>query len=353
MDDTQLHHQRLQPRGSANAIPRRRPSWRRRVLVVLFVVVAVALAGALLLWLRLASFNDAVSTEPALSSRLMAPLGGSERVTVLLLGHSPEGRDGAFLSDSLTLLSIEPDSDTTTSISIPRDLWIEGVPALPANGKVNEAFAVGYRAGGYPAAGNLVTEVVSTVTGVDIDGWIALDFDGFREMVDAVGGITVENRAAFRWAMGPDEHAAGQWVGSYPVGEVQLDGLGALRYARARYTDSPAESSDFARGARQQLILAAVRNRITFDPPGIPRALALADALEGHLKTNLSIVDLVMLAEHVSPDRRVILEEGVVVEATRNSIGQYVLVVIGRMSPSDYRPLHDHLAHALASSSDD
>lgn len=355
MEKTQPHRR---PRNRQAAAVRRRPQprgpghWKRRLTIAGAVVLGLVLVAAVLIWQRASAFNDAVSTEGTLSSRLWGELGGTEPVNVLLIGHSPAMRDGAFLADSLTILSIDPATELTTSVSIPRDLWIEGIADLGRNGKVNEAFAVGHQAGGYTAAGSLTSRIVSMVTGLELAGWIALDFAGFQDMVDAVGGITIENPRTFQWALGPEQHARGEWAGLFPEGRVELNGVDALRYARVRYTDTAAESSDFARGARQQAILSAIRNRVSIDPAGVPRGLALADALEGHLHTDLSVIDLAMLAGHLSPDRRVQLEEGAILEATRNSIGRYVLVVIGRSTPSDYTPLHRYIAEAIAGGSE-
>lgn len=347
MHETQVHRAPATSRPLSN-VPRRRRSWRRR-LVLFFVLVVVVLAVAVLsLWLRLSAFNDSVSTEPAASTRLFGPLRGEEPVNILLLGHSPEFRDGAFLSDSIAVLSIDPERQHTTAISIPRDLWIENHTAIPGNGKVNEAFAVGYRAGGFEEAGRRATEVLEWVTGLELSGWIALDFDGFRQMVDAVGGVTVDNPTAFAWALGPDQHAAGVWEGEFPAGEIQLDGYAALQYSRVRYTSVPAESSDFARSARQQRLLSAVRDRIEVGPAGVFRGLALLDALEGdRFHSDMSVLDLMQLASHLQADERVQLAEGVILDATTNSVGQYVLVVRGRSAPDDMGPLRAFIATEL------
>lgn len=351
MEETQPHRRIYgqpapAPRQRSSQL-RRGPGWRRRLVILGILLISAVGVGMVLLWQRAATFNEAVSTEPMASTKLWGPLGGSERVNVLLLGHSPGGRDGAYLSDSITVLSIDPTVDQTTSISIPRDLWVEGHADLPFNGKANEAFALGYQEDGFVEAGNRATRVISSVTGLDIAGWISLDFDGFRAMVDAVDGITLANPRTFRWAMGPEHRDRQEWAGSFETGAIQLDGLAALRYARARYTDTPQEAGDFARSARQQLILAAVRQRLNFDLASVPRSLALADALAGQLHTNLSVLDLALLAGHLSPSHRIHLEEGVILEAARNSAGQYVLVVIGRASPEDFRPLHTYLTQEL------
>ena len=349
MHETQMH--RAPATTSAPPTTKRRTrSWRKRLVVALLLVIAVIAIGTLALWIRLSSFNHAVSTQPAVSTRLFGPLGGDEPVNILLLGHSPASRDGAFLSDSIAVLSINPSREVTTVISIPRDLWIENHAAVPGNGKVNEAFAAGYRAGGFEEAGRRASEVAEWVTGLELSGWIALDFDGFRQMVDAVGGVTVDNPTAFAWALGPDQHAAGVWEGEFPAGEVQLDGYAALQYSRVRYTSVPAESSDFARSARQQRLLAAVRARMEVNPAGLFRGLALLDALEGddRFHTDLSVLDLMQLAPHLEADGRVELAEGVILDATTNSAGQYVLVVRGRTAPDDMAPLRAFIATELS-----
>jgi hypothetical protein len=72
------------------------------------------------------------------------------------------------------------------------------------------------------------------------------------------------------------------------------------------------------------------------------------DALEGNLKTNLSAFDLFLLSSHLRPDQRIELKEGRVLEATTNTIGQYILVVVGRADSADYEPLQRYIARQLA-----
>ena len=137
--------------------------------------------------------------------------------------------------------------------------------------------------------------------------------------------------------------------GSFTKGELHLDGEQALAYSRARYTSLPAESSDFARSVRQQRVLAALRTEIGDGGLGsIGPGLAMMDALDGQMKTDLSAIDLFLLSGHLDPDRRIALKEGVILEATTNTIGQYILVVIGRASSTDYAPLQQFLVTELA-----
>ena len=79
---------------------------------------------------------------------------GQRRVNVAMYGYGgPEHKGGTYLADSIMILSIDPKTNTTTMIPIPRDLWIQGLPEIPDNAKINEAFADGYVRGGVQAGG--------------------------------------------------------------------------------------------------------------------------------------------------------------------------------------------------------
>jgi len=333
------------PRGAR----RTRGGLRRRLVLTLLVVLAVAVVGIALLWGRVAAFNDKVSTASSLSSSLLLPLNGSDRVNVLMLGYSGASHDGTYLSDSINILSIDPRTNTTTTIPIPRDLWIEGESALPANGKVNEVFAAGYLNGGIDEGGRAAAEVLSDVTGLKIDHWMAIDFVGFQEMVDAVGGVTVDNPRPFAYTTDEDFYNRGIFnSGSFAKGKLELDGARALAYTRARYTNDPAEASDFARSVRQSRVLAALKTKLGAGGPGsLGPGLELMSAMAGRMRTDLSAVDLFLLMGHLGSDRRIELSEDEILQATTNTIGQYVLAVIGRATPSDYEPLKAYIRERL------
>jgi hypothetical protein len=72
------------------------------------------------------------------------------------------------------------------------------------------------------------------------------------------------------------------------------------------------------------------------------------DALSGRMKTDLSAIDLFLLSSHLHPDRRLELKEGRILEATSNTVGQYILVVRGRQNGTDYQPLHKYLRRQMA-----
>ncbi len=211
---------------------RRGRSFLRTIRNVLLIALLAVIVGAVLLGMRAAAFNATVSSAAFPSTQLLGPLNGSDRVNVLMVGYGGPGHDGAYLADSIQILSIDPETDTTVTIPIPRDLWIEGIAALPQNGKVNEVFAQGYINGdeSLDTAGALMTDVLSTVTGLEIHHWLSIDFTGFRDMVDAVGGVTINNPVAFSYTTNERGHRAGRWnTGHFDKGEIHLDGKTAAR----------------------------------------------------------------------------------------------------------------------------
>jgi polyisoprenyl-teichoic acid--peptidoglycan teichoic acid transferase len=318
-----------------------------RVLAV--VVVAVAVIG-LVIGVRAAAFNASVSSAPFPSSSLLGALNGRERVNVLLVGYGGPNHGGPYLADSIQIMSIDPATDTTTTIPIPRDLWIEGVSGYDRASKVNEVFSVGNAEGGLDRAGALLAEVLSTVTGLRIDHTISIDFDGFRDMVDAVGGVTIENPTAFSYTMSPDQHAVGDWSdGTFATGQLHLSGDEALAYARARYTSVPSEGNDFARSIRQARILSALRGELGGGGVGsIVPGLRLMDAMEGRVRTDLSVIDLFLLSSHLESDRRIELSEGPVLTATTSTNGAYILIPNGWAGAGDYGGIRSYLSAELA-----
>jgi LCP family protein required for cell wall assembly len=332
---------------------RRRGSFLRTVRRILVISLLVVIVAVVLMGMRAAAFNATVSSAAFPSTQLLFPLNGSDRVNVLMIGYGGEGHDGAYLADSIQILSIDPETDETVTIPIPRDLWVEGVGAFPQNGKINEVFSIGVVNGDLDSAGALVADVLSTVTGLDIEHWLSIDFTGFQEMVDAVGGVTIDNPVAFSYTTNENRHRAGRWdKGPFAAGEIHLDGEQALAYARARYTSEVSESTDFARSVRQARILSALRSSVGDGGVGaILPGLGLMDAMEGRVRTDVSAIDLFLLSSHLSSDRRVELSEGPVLTATTNTDGQYILIPTGWTGPGDYAGIHQYLAGELESAS--
>ncbi len=314
-------------------------------LVTALVAAAVALAlvfGAL----HLAHTVTSISSAPLRDLDVRAPgqrsetglaarLDRGERVTILLLGYGGGHHDGAYLTDAMMMLSLDPAQRLVTMLSVPRDL----VVTIPASryarrveAKVNEAFATPAADGDRDEGMRVARVAVEQVLGVPIDRTVAVDFSAFRTVVDALGGVdlTVDRSFAALYPRNDDASVDPSWmIVSFEAGPQHFDGEKALRFVRARYSDGP-EGSDFARAARQQLVVLAVREKV-FSASVLPRLFALLDALNENVRADLSIADLQALADYVRahpdlPTQHVVLSPLNVLESTMNDVLGYALL---------------------------
>jgi LCP family protein required for cell wall assembly len=238
--------------------PPRRSRWARIRTVLLAVVVglvmcASALGGGLYLWVH----EDVIGAVAAKSKdvkvaakRLDVPLPG-QPATALVVGYDErKGVDAgaAARSDTVMLVRADTETDSISLLSFPRDLVVDVTcPGKPVyRGRINEA---------YTNCGTRGTlETVRELTGLPINYLITVNFKGFRQLVDAIDGVWVDvDRRYFNDRGGPSGYAT---INLFP-GYQRLGGYQALDYVRFRHTDS-----DFARIARQQLFVRALKDRI-------------------------------------------------------------------------------------------
>lgn len=161
-------------------------------------------------------------------------------------GGMPEGDPGR--SDTTMLIRLDPDSGQIAMLSIPRDLYVE----IPGHGpdKFNAAFSYG--------GVKLTLQTLKKVTGLDVNHVVNVDFQGFADVIDAIGCVYADiDRHYFNdnsMVSVENEYATIDLEAGYQ----KLCGYDALDYARYRHTDS-----DLVRAARQQKLVGEVRNRLT------------------------------------------------------------------------------------------
>jgi LCP family protein required for cell wall assembly len=226
---------------------------------------------------------------------------GDSRINILLLGIGGPGHDGANLTDTILLASIDPITDKTVLLSIPRDLWVH----IPGNGsqKINAAYAdavdqskaktqVGQEEAGIAELDKTLQPVLD---GVNIHYHVLLDFSAFKQMVDALGGVTVNVPETLY-----DPTIAWENHGNAVIakkGVQTFNGQQALLYVRSRET-----SSDFARGERQRLVITAIKQKAfsagTFTNP--LKISSLLDSLGQNVYTDFSAGDIKCLYKQVS-----------------------------------------------------
>ena len=251
-----------------------------------------------------ASLNPAGSPIPgpspvgsALPAVQIPPWDGKERLNILLIGADKQG--GGHRTDTLITVSIDPVTRNVAMFSLPRDTINVPIPAGPARSvwgpvfgqKINAFYLQNrLRADLWPGSDttrgyNALKSVIGELYGLDIKYFVEVDFEGFKSVVDAVGGLTVN----VQLPVVDDTYPAGvaRNLRLYiPSGIQHMDGTQALRYARSRNT-----STDFDRGGRQQRILLSMREQA--DPQTlIPRLPALVDALKLAVKTDVPLNEL-------------------------------------------------------------
>ena len=190
------------------------------------------------------------------------------RINILILGKGGKGHEGADLTDTMIFASVSLINHSITLISIPRDIWIPEIRA-----KINSAYYWGNlqpeRGGGL----NFAKQTVSKVTGQPVDYALAIDFSGFQDIIDTIGGIDVFVDTSFTDAKYPIAGKENDICGGDPTfacrymtihfdkGIIHMDGATALEFARSREGDN-GENTDFARSARQQKIISALGKKI-------------------------------------------------------------------------------------------
>lgn len=246
--------------------------------------IIIALASILVVFIAYVAFLVASGSkvfEQGLSGQsLIKTLYGGEklkgedqnRINILLIGMSGiNDTQGGTLADSIMVLSIQPKEKKVAMISIPRDLLV----SIPGHNedKINSTFKDGYesyinkncskkpsscRSSAISAGAGLTSTVISNTLGIPVHYYVTADFDGFEKAIDKLGGVDIYVDKAIYDPLFPSRNRSGYSPFKISAGQHHMDGATALKYARSRET-----TSDFDRAARQQKVLAAVKEKAT------------------------------------------------------------------------------------------
>lgn len=280
----------------------RRFSFKRLIKRTALIIIAVVIASGAYLGTKL--YLDASKLEGTkdpltlIGSFIPSKLNETNgRVNILLAGYSADdpGHEGADLTDSIMIASIDPSTKSTVLISVPRDLYVN-IPGFGYS-RINAAYEDGqsehFIASGYPKGGmGLLEQTVSQDFGIHFNYYALLDYTAFRDAVNAVGGVTVDIQSSDpRGLYDPNTSL------DLPEGNVNLDGQQALNLARARgdgYGAYGFPNGDFDRTQNQQKLLVALKNKAdTLAVMANPLKLAqLADSVANNVKTDLTIGDM-------------------------------------------------------------
>src|SRR6266849_8259733 len=326
---------------------RRRPGCMIGCLAALFLAIVIVGFSAYTAQQVLA-FGSAISTQAPLSTQT-GYMSTPNRVNILVMGYGGGSHQGANLTDSLIVMSLMPQRHHTTLISVPRDLWIQYPPTSGNYYKINAVYPIASKNNANPVAGgDAAAQKVSLVTGLNIKYWMTINFTGFRDFINAIGGVDVDVPDAFtsNYPKNDDPSIDASWTKvHFAKGLQHMNGATAIEYARARYViDNPAEGTDFARSARQQLIMKAALSRLK-DWHTWPSFFSAMDALKHTIYTNLSLADLAQFALKMDLNNahRVGLNFSSVSVGARSNDGQSILLPRN----DDWQAIKDYISQQL------
>ncbi len=239
----------------------------------------------------------------------LPPWDGKERLNVLLVGSDQRKGDATFNTDTMIVVSIDPATGQVAMLQVPRDMVDVPVPAnargLWGNvyrGKINSWFTQNRnrtdlwpgktaQARGFAS----LKAILGELYGLDIRYYVMVNFGGFKDVVDTLGGVLVNVQMPVAESTYPMGSGTSGRI-YIPAGPQHMTGAQALIYARSRH-----RSTDFDRGRRQQRVLISLRDQMSAQAI-IANLPGLVDALKGSVKTDVKTSDLpklLALAESV------------------------------------------------------
>ncbi|WP_435796086.1 LCP family protein [Micromonospora zamorensis] len=244
-----------QPSEPTKTARTKRPRWQK-VALITFVVLALLGGGGMIaggLYFR--SINSGIERVDAFegvpeAERPQVGADAKGAMNIMILGsdsRDPESESGSR-TDTIILAHLPKDRSSAQLISIPRDSWVSVPKSSTGRGgkdaKINASFAWG----GVP----LMVQTVEKFTGVRVDHVAIVDFGGFKEIVDALGGINVDVEKGFTtlYALNGSR--------TFKAGQQKMDGAAALDYARERHAFA---DGDFARIRHQQQVIKAILDK--------------------------------------------------------------------------------------------
>lgn len=216
---------------------------------------------------------------------------GHGRINVLVLGIDKryyEGDSSASRTDTMFVMTIDPASHTARGLGIPRDLYVD-IPTKSGNStykeRINAAYVIG-ETQNYPGGGiGLTKTVVQNLLNLKINYYIMIDFEGFRKVIDLLGGVDVD--VSKETAVNDPYYSETEKLGDYypcvfGPGIHHMDGSDALCFSRTRYN-----GSDFDRILRQQRVIFAVMDKAA-SLDVLTNAVSLWKSYKNTVKTDIS-----------------------------------------------------------------
>lgn len=230
-------------------------------IIIMAIIIVAAAIGGFFAWKTGHTLNIISNSENSAIGSLLReselPEAEEGRINILLLGmRGANMPGGGLLADSIMVASLNTKENKIALISVPRDLYVQ-IPGTSERGKLNSVYSYWESRGNGQGIAKM-EEMMGNITGLKIDRTIVINFEGFRQLIDAVGGIDIRLAKPFSENLQFVEGNECGGVFTLPAGINHLNGERALCYARARV-----QTNDFDRSKRQQAVLRALKAKMT------------------------------------------------------------------------------------------
>lgn len=241
--------------------------------IILVLFLAVVGMGAKLYWDVSKSMDKTYETVER-SKKSQVNLNNKEPFSVLLLGidTGDDGRVEQGRSDTTIVATVNPRDKQTTLVSLARDTYVD-IPGQGKQDKLNHAYAFG--------GASLAMDTVENYLNIPINHYVSINMAGLKELVNAVGGIEVNNNLTFS-----------QDGYDFTIGKISLYGEQALSYSRMRYEDP---NGDYGRQERQRKVIEGIVQKV-LSLNSVSNYQEILTAVSDNMKTDLSFDDMKKIA---------------------------------------------------------
>ena len=241
--------------------------------IILVLFLAVVGMGAKLYWDVSKSMDKTYETVER-SKKSQVNLNNKEPFSVLLLviDTGDDGRVEQGRSDTTIVATVNPRDKQTTLVSLARDTYVD-IPGQGKQDKLNHAYAFG--------GASLAMDTVENYLNIPINHYVSINMAGLKELVNAVGGIEVNNNLTFS-----------QDGYDFTIGKISLDGEQALSYSRMRYEDP---NGDYGRQERQRKVIEGIVQKV-LSLNSVSNYQEILTAVSDNMKTDLSFDDMKKIA---------------------------------------------------------
>jgi len=209
----------------------------------------------------------------------------------MILGTGDASHEGSSLTDTIIVASLDKESHLVTMVSIPRDLYVKDDTV--GSSRINEVYIHAKNHLGNSSDGiDHLKGKVEEIMGIPIHYWVKVNFQGFTDLIDELGGIDVNVKNSIHDPYYPKDGTFEYETFSISAGQHHLDGDTALKYARSRKT-----TSDFDRAERQQEIIYAIKEKSlqTETIISTEKIKGLLNVLKANIETNIKVKEIITL----------------------------------------------------------